>query len=294
MEYLYLVGAAVCSSSLSVLASFFNHKNKDRTSVSRLYSLLVSIGVFLSWGILYIFDFSFDPKVLLYSLIYGTCYALAMTGLINALKNGSTVLSEYVKSLSLVFVSIWGFIFWKVSLTVNVAIGLCLIAVALFFLLYKGKNKNDKSKAKPITLKWILFCLILLVGNAGCSIVQKYQQNAFNKAHGTQFMFFGTAIAVLVCFVLAIKEDKKDWLVTTKKTGFMPILAGVGSAVLNKLIMILYGTSISTSVIFPVIAVGGLSLTVTISIFIFKERLKPIQWIGLLIGIVAVALLNIK
>ena len=35
---------------------------------------------------------------------------------INALKNGSTVLSEYVKSLSLVFVSVWGFIFWKTAL----------------------------------------------------------------------------------------------------------------------------------------------------------------------------------
>ena len=292
MEYFYLVIATACSSSLSVIASFYNRKNIDRQNVSRLYALMVSIGVFCSWAVIYAFDLSFDPKVLLYSLLYGTCYALAMTGLINALKNGSTVLSEYVKSLSLVFVSVWGFIFWNVSLTVNVAIGLVLIALALFFLLYKGKNVNVSSK--PITLRWALFCLMLLVGNAGCSIVQKYQQMAFNGLHGKQLMFFGTMIAVLVCFIFSIKEDKTNWKMAAKRTGFFPIIAGISSAVLNLLIMILYTTTISTSVIFPVIAVGGLSLTVLVSIFIFKERLKPIQWIGLVVGVVAVALLNIK
>lgn len=292
-DYIYLIFATFCSSALSVIASLYNRKNARLANVYKLYPLLLSIGALISWGVFYALDFSFDVKVLLYSLIYGICFTLATTGLISALKSGPTMITEYVKSLSLIFVSVWGFIFWQEPFTLLVGIGLVLIAIALFLCLSKRKNEFVIKNTKPITLKWAFFCLILLSCNAGCSIIKKYQQMEFNKQHGMQFMFFASIIAVIVAFVLSLKEDKTNWKTAIKKTWYLPMLSGLSSATLNYLYLILFASSISTSVIFPVIAVGGLAITITVSFFVFKERLSTLQWIGIFIGGIAVALLNI-
>ena len=63
---------------------------------------------------------------------------------------------------------------------------------------------------------------------------------------------------------------------------------------LRNLFVIFLATSpISPSVIYPVIAVGGLSVSSIFSLVVFKEKLYWWQWLGILVGAVAVVLLSI-
>ena len=69
--------------------------------------------------------------------------------------------------------------------------------------------------------------------------------------------------------------------------------AGVSNAVLNLLVIALASSSLSPSLIYPVIAVGGLTITTLCSALLFREKLHWRQWLGVFIGIAAVTVLSI-
>ena len=78
-----------------------------------------------------------------------------------------------------------------------------------------------------------------------------------------------------------------------KKSWYFPIIAGSCNVVLNLFVLLLASTSLSPSLIYPVIGVGGLMIVTLISLFVFKEKLRWQQWLGIGIGAVATALLSI-
>ena len=51
--------------------------------------------------------------------------------------------------------------------------------------------------------------------------------------------------------------------------------------------------NVQDSVMFPVIAAGGVALTAFVAITYYRERLSARQWTGVLLGIVAIVLLNL-
>lgn len=293
MPYIYLLCAICFSAALSILGTLYNNKNTQRPNVSRLYSLMTSCSVFISWLVIYAFDFSFDPGVIIYSLAYGVFYTMAMLGLINALNTGSVSLTAFVKQLSLACVAFWGFFFWNTPFTLNVAIGLILIVIALSLCLFnKSKQPTEKNPIK-LSLKWVIYALMLLIGNAGCSIMQKYQQAAFDGQHGSMMMAFATFFAVLISLIVALKEDKTNWKAAIKSSWGFPAAAGLSSALVNRFILLLISTTLSPSLVYPGIAVGGLMLTVLVSVVVCNEKLRRQQWIGLAVGAVALVFLNL-
>ncbi len=292
MPYLYLIGAMCSSCALSVCGSLYNRKNAARHHVSNLYNLLIACSMFVCWCVMYIADFSFDLGVLPYSLGFAACYTLAMIGHIKALGSGSVALTAFVKQLSLVAVSFWGFVFWDTPLSLNVAIGIVLITVALALCFLKRKAAGEK--AATVTARWFAYAAVLLIGNAGCSIIQKYQQFAFDGQHGAMLMVFAALFSAVICVLLSLREKKDDWSTAAKTTWFFPVGAGFASAMLNLFVLLMASTALSPSVIYPGIAVGGVTLTTLVSVFIFREKLSQRQWLGLGVGVVALVFLNLS
>ena len=149
-------------------------------------------------------------------------------------------------------------------------------------------EKGENAKA---SIKWILFVLLSFLGNAGCAIVQKTQQIVFNGEYGKMTMFYATLVSsvfFLIVFIVKKKENIKD---IVRNKWYFPLLAGIGNALLNTFVIILASTSLSPSLIYPTIGVGGLIFVLIISIFVFKEIIKLVKWIGIVIGIISTILL---
>ena len=290
IEYGYLVLAMLSSASLSIMSSLFGRRSGSVRGVSSLYSVVVTASAAAVWGIASLWKGVFDARVIGYSLLYGLFYAMAMIGMFLAYRHGSISLTAFVKQLSLITVALWGFIFWGNKLSVTLAVGLLLIALALYLCFRRSRTAmNDGG----VSWQWGLYAAMLLCGNAGCSITQKYQQLAFGEASSNGFMLLATLISFACCFVLYVKEGRiKPREVGTSALVF-PILGGISSALLNMLILLLMASPLSESVIFPGIAVGGLILTVLFSTLVYRERLSVSKWIGLLVGSVALVFLNI-
>ena len=292
MPYIYLLCAILTSALLAICGTLFNQKNHHREGLGHLYNLIGGCSNFLTWVIVFCFGPSADWRVLPYSAAYGICYALFWVGLTGALQCGSSALTGFIKQIAFVFVALWGFVFWNSDPTVTVIAGIVLIAIALFLCLVPIGKSAPKGTIK-ITGKWLLYAFLILLGNAGCSILQRTQQMNFGKQHGSFLMVTATFLAAIFCALMCVKDDKREWKQVLKKNWYFPAVAGASSAVCNVFIIKMASTSLSPSLIYPALAIGGLTLTTLVSVAVCKERLKVSQWIGLMIGAVALVLLNL-
>ena len=289
MSYFYLFMAMVFSAAITIGARLYNNRNAHRANVSMLYNFLYPLSASLGWLLFWVMDFSFDARVLPYALIYGIGYSCFTIGMVGALKSGSTAVTALVKQLAFVGVSIWGFFFWDTQFTVISGIGLLLIVLSLSLcLLTKGKESSSKN-----TFKWAFYALLIFGGNATCSIIQRYQQMHFEYRHKNMLMFFGVFIAMIVCLVISLKEDKAHWAGALRSAWFCPAFAGLSSAVCNVFMLLLVKENISPVIMYPGIAVGGLMLTILVSLLFFRDKLRPTQWWGLAVGTAALVLLNL-
>lgn len=290
MPYLYLICTLFLSSGSGILGSFYNRKTVGKRDATALYNFLICSASFLGWVTLFLTDISFDARVIPYGLGFGISYALCMIGLINALRTGPISLTTLFLNLSLIATVIWGFFFWGTEPTVLVAIGLVLVIIALWLCLYTGRS-NDGGK---FSLKWLFYVALAFIGNSGCAIIQKTQQIHFDGKHGKLLMMCGLFFASLFCLVLYLRSDKSDSKAILKK-GLVafPVADGLLNTLHNLIIIILATSDLSPSIIYPAIAIGGLSITCIFSLIVFKEKLKWWQWTGIAVGALAVVLLSI-
>ena len=286
MPYLYLTLCVVLSATSGVFGTYFNRKTEGKKAPTAFYNFILLCAVAYAWLMLYLTDFSFDIKVLPFSLLFAFFYALCNISLIRALQCGPVALTSLFLNLSLILTSIWGLIFWNEPINIKVILGLIFVVISLFLCIYtKGK--------KTISKKWLFYVALCFMSNAGCSITQRTEQIVFNGQHGNMLMAFATALSLIFCFILYMRSDRSDSRPMLKKAGIFPILAGLCNVGLNFFVIALATTSISTSLIYPVIGVGGLAITLLFSQLAFKEKLRPAQWLGILAGAVATVLLSL-
>jgi drug/metabolite transporter (DMT)-like permease len=206
------------------------------------------------------------------------------------------MLTSLFISLSLIGVTVWGFFFWNTPFTLLVGLGLVLVVTAVTLCLYKGKGKDSKEQEKSgrtISFKWIVFVLLAFVGNAGATIVQRTQQMACNGQHGNLLMFIATGLASVAFAIAYMVKDASDFKKILKTTGYFPMIAGGCNFGLNLFVILLASSSLSPSLIYPVMSVGSLACITVASIFLFKEKMKWWQWLGVAIGATAVAILSL-
>ena len=287
MPYIYLISTIFCVASSSIFGGFYSRRTADKKDASALFGLLELGTVFLLWAVLYATGFSFDVKVLPYSLFFAIFFAMGKIGKIFALRNGPVLLTALMIQAALIAATLWWIVKGDADMTWRVGIGLVLISLALWLCLYNGK----KEEGKKISWKWLFFSLLAFVGNAGCTIVQKTQQDVFQKQHGNMLMFFATMMAFVLGLVIYIKSDRTDSKEILKEQSGLPVLAGIGNVAMNYLVMLMVGL-LSSSLVYPTLAVGGLIVTTLFSLFAFKEKMRWWQWIGVAIGILATGLLS--
>lgn len=289
MEYLYLLLAMTFSALITVSGRLYNNKNRELENITRLYSLMVSVAASAGWLILWLTDFSFDAGVLPFAVLYGVLYAAFTVGMLGALKAGSTSLTALIKQVALVGVSFWGYLFWDTKVTILSAVGIVLLLASLALCLLVKEKKTESHHMG----KWLFNALLITLGNAGCSITQRYQQMAFQYQHKNMLMFFGCFFAACFCLLFALGENKKNWKKAAKQSWMFPVLSGSSSALSNVFILLLVKCQMSPVILYPGIAVGGLIITTLIAFLGFREKLRPQQWVGLAVGAVALVLLNL-
>lgn len=290
MDYFYLMMAVLTCSVPSVCTGFYNKYNSHKSGASNLYTLMRMVGALVCWLIIFLINPAFEIKVLPYSILFGFFYAMSLIGYVNGVRFGSIALTSLFLQLSLIFVAIWGFAFWGQKISLIAIIGIVLCIVSLSLCLIDGK----KAGKEKITLKWLVFALMGLIGCGGCAVAQRTQQMNFNGDYGNMLMVFGMAISLVFSLVVYFKQERKDGLQIIKSYSVaIPLFDGVFNFLYNLFVILLATSILSSTVIYPVIAVGALALSSIFSVVFFKEKLRWWQWLGMIVGAGAVVLLSI-
>ncbi len=290
MDYFYLVMATFCVPCGSIIGGKYARKTIDKKSPLQLYGLIMFSVVALFWAVMFLLERKFQAKILLYAIPMGCGFVFANIFNVAAMKHGPVSLTTLLLQLSYIGVTIWGFFFWGEPVTDFSIIGLSLAVLSIMLCLYE---KADKDKQKNLSWKWLLFASLLFISNAASSIIQRTQQAKYDGEYRNMFMFFASIIAVLAFIVMYAVKDKADDKEIFKKTGWLPALAGVNNVAYNLMIMFLATSSVPPSLIYPLVAVGGITINSVSSVFLFHEELHWWQWIGMAIGAVAVVFLSL-
>ena len=289
MPYLYLSLTVLTCASASIFGKMFQSKSGTLRACDTFYNFFLLLAATVFWGVLYLIDFSFNAHVLWYAVLFSLFFVSYTVGLISALRYGSATLTTLLVSLSLLVTTVWGFFFWKAPFTLFVAVGLVFVVLAIVLCLY---TKGEK-KGQGVSPKWLFFVVLAFLGNAGCAIVQRTQQMHDAGRYGNMLMFFALFFSSLAFLFVYLKSDRTDTKAMCKTSLWMPIGAGLCNVLQNLLVILLASSALSPSLIYPTIGVGSLAVVTLFSLLVFKEKMRPWQWVGIGFGAAATILLSI-
>lgn len=199
--------------------------------------------------------------------------------------NGISVASVSSK-MSMIIPILFGIIVFNENLGIYKLTGIIIALLAVYF---TSKKESGEIKVSNFTLPILLF-----FGAGIIDTSMNYIQHHFIKEDETNIFtsftfifafFFGILFFILKC----IKQENK---INSKS-----ILAGLILGIPNYfsmfyLIKALQNKNLESATIFTLINIGVILLTTIYSLFIFKEKLKKQNFIGILLAIAAVFLVT--
>ena len=237
---------------------------------------------------------SLSVFTLLLALLFGAVVALQGIVTVGALKCGPMSYTTVITSFSTLITALSGAMFFGEHLGAIQIVGIALV-LASFVLAVKTDGEKKSARTK-----WLILCIIAFITTGGIGIMQKLHQSSDFKEELNAFLIISDLTAALICAMSAIVLKSREGRAATEKTacnqkGMLVLLAimllnGVCIALNGKFNLFLSGV-MDSAVFFPTVNGGGLVLSTVAAVILFKERLTVKQWIGILLGTVAVVLL---
>lgn len=279
MQYILLTVVVFMLAAQNVAEKQYNIKIKTGNAFlfAGMSSLVAMVFFVVSSG----FKISIEKDIIIYAVAFAAAYAMSNIGIVQAIRYGSLGITMLVFSYSLIIPTFYGVIALDEPVTKFTWTGLFLLAVALFLL-------NFKNETIKFSLKWIIFIFLAFVGNGMCSTIQKIQQSAFDGGYKNEFMIIALFISGVILIMFSFLGRKPD---NSLKILPYATFKGIANAIVNLLVMILTGL-IPNVILFPVISAGGIVLGFFAAVFVYKERLSLMQYIGYGIGVASVVVLN--
>lgn len=243
-------------------------------------------------------DFQLTLPLVLYSIAFSVAYAAASVCMVLAIRYGSLATTSLVISYSLLVPAVYGIVFLNDPITPFMIVGFVLLVISLFLTNYVPKSaKNetpDEGSKKSTLLLWLIFLVISFVGNGMCSTIQKMEQVALGEeAQANLFMIIALAINTVFMFVMALCTEKPKAVATVcKKTWWIAAICGIFNGLTNYLVLVL-NEKLPPSVLFPVISAGGIVFVFLYAMLVYREKFKPMQIIGFVLGVGSIILLNL-
>lgn len=236
----------------------------------------------------------FPPLLILYGIISGAFFCMASFLTYVAFGCGSFMLSNLFLSYSLLFSVGYGLFVLKESATVMTYIGLALMMISVFLVKSK-KSQGDAGEGEKvrITLKWVICIVLSVIGSGMFGVMQKLQQVQFHKAYDNEFMIVTYAFTVITLLVIGIIMDGKNLFYILRHGGLYATAAGISNGATNFLNLIV-NAMLPISIAAPTRSGIKIVISFLIALIIFKEKLDKRQTVGVIMGTVALILLNLK
>ena len=302
MGYLFILLAVGAAEVEHTLQKTYKKKHGNGapilfTSFVALFSFLFFLGKYL------ITDTSkgdFTPAIIPYALAGAFCYCVASVAACIAYQTGPFAITSLIFSFSIMITSAAGIVFFEEAYSYLTFIGFALVVVSIIlvspiklnFRRTPEQNAEKPTEKKKFSKVWLITVILNVVLSPTYSIITKLQQKTFDNTVNNEFIIMAIGISAFVLLGTGIFMAKGEALSTIKKCAPYAATAGVANGFNNMLGLIL-NTLLPLSIISPTRSIVSKLVTYSIAFFAFKERFSKRQIAGIVIGAVAVLLINI-
>ena len=218
------------------------------------------------------------------SIIIGVFFILTYVLFARSSEKAGLVITAVASKMSVVIPVLAGFLLFGDNLNIQKITGIVL-TLAAFYLIFLPE------KGLRIDYRFILLPFLLLLGNGMNDVLVKYAQHFYLDRDEGLFLSFVFFVALIIgVVVLFFKQFIKGKFITLKS-----LLAGIILGSLNYWGAYFFLVSMEryqASFLFPVVNVGIVGLSALVSYVVFKEKLSKINWIGIIIAIIAISLVS--
>ena len=232
----------------------------------------------------------FPKGIWIYGTVNSIMYGIGFYSGYVAYKIGSFGLTRLFTSFGVVISTFFGIMFFKESATVFTYLAILLIVTSLFLMNYRKRQKDD---SQEISVKWIIFVLLTVASNAAITIIGKIQHSAFGDVYSNEYLIISYLGAAFFLFAFGLVFERNSIKSALKHGICFGAAAGIFNGINNLLGLLTY-SYLPLSFISPMKTGGGIVISFIVSVLMFRERFSRRQYISVIIGIIAVILMNIK
>ncbi len=225
-------------------------------------------------------DVSADAVV--FSVVAGVGGGLAVLAFNAAVRAGHFGFSNAIYRASFLVPVVYAVLFLGEALTVTTVAGLVLILGGIFLM---SQSTASFERGRRADFRWfVLIMLAFLLSGAprvGQTLASLHSVDYFLYL----FLSYLVGSLVLIGFV-GVKRSFNPAALAWGSAGAVSSYAGV-FCTLKAL------ETLKPQVVFPISLSGPIVLGVLLSLFLFRERIRPAGWVGILLGIAGIIVLGI-
>ena len=285
MIYLFL--SILLSTFLGVIFVYFNkHKIDIFQAIVYNYWICVITGS-LVLGNFPIHANSIQTDWFKMSIIMGVLFIIVFNLIgISSVLVGATI-TQTANKLSLTIPVVVSYFLYHENISLLKMIGILLALIAVILTM----SKKSTGEKKKIPLWEFSLPIVLFVSSGVVDSITKYVQNKYliSEAISKSYIIAGFMVAAIIGSVILLFL----YITGRKKFEFKNVLAGIVLGVPNYfsiyyLIKALQNKSMNSSATIPINNIGVLFLVSIFGIFIFKEKLTRLNYIGLGLTLLAI------
>jgi len=294
LYYLMTLASVLMETAKNVFSNSFSKNSlKNNTDVYKFNTFMYAGSLVVMLEMLCIEGCKLSLFTVGMALLFAIVSSGMQTALLRALRHGPLSFVNFIQtSGGLVIPALFGALFLKQGIKPLqiIALPILIVSMALVMDLRKGEKNPEGKKGG----RWLPDAILSMVCCGLVGVLQSLHQDSAYADELYGFLaatFFFIVVMNLIPWLLAEKKEPANFSMRTKAF-LQPVGSGVFMGIVNVVNLFLIG--VMPSVIFFPIANGGLLImTILAAVVFFKERLKPGQWIGIAIGIVAMCMLGI-
>ena len=196
----------------------------------------------------------------------------------NTAKNGVVLSSVFMKLGLLVPLVLSIFLFREIPTALQ-WVGFVLAVGAIILINYE-KGAARAGSRLPLVL-------MLLAGGSGDAMSKVFEVYG-PQLYANQFLFYTFASAFLLCAGLILcKKERPD-----RASMLFGVLVGIPNFFSAKFLLMALG-HLPAVIVYPTFSVATILVVTLAGVCLFKERLRPAQWVALAIILTALVLLNV-
>lgn len=285
---IYLILSILSAICLFVVFKFAEKYKSNTFNIILInYVVASSLGFILYKEPIKFSDIYSQPWFIL-SIFIGVLFIVMFFVIAKSTQKVGISITTIASKMSVIIPILFSIIYFNEEVTLFKVVGIIMALIAVFLTIYKKKN-NDFQIYK------IVLPIILFFGMGMVDSVVKYSQQTYQLSDDASSLFSATLFAFAgitgLFFSLFNLKSYKDYKrIDTLILGLILGIANFGT--IYFLINALDSNIFDSSIIFGINNIGIVGGSVLTGVFLFKEKISILNYIGIAISVVAIILLS--